>query len=582
MSSSISLVAANLAGKDALDQPYESVAETLLSLLKSRGIENFFINAGTDFAPLVEGYARLSETAMIRFPRLVVAGHESVVMGMAHGAYLMTGRPQAVMFHVNVGTANAACGVLNAARENVPIVVCAGRTPIFEGGKLGARNTRVAWGQEMFDQGGLVREVTKWQYELRGALHVEDVVDRALTIAMSEPRGPVYLTFPREVLAERPASVCSTKPKVSVPTNAYPDPDGICRLADALVDAEMPIISALASGADPTSVKLLAQICDEFAIGYVEEQARYLNLASDHPLHLGFRLSPVLDVADAWLFVESDVPWMRDWGMPRSDAFIAHAGSDPAFVTYPMRSHRCDLSIKCGATPLFQALIEALQNRSGRIGLNRRERIAGHASRLRELSARTQAKLLGGDTRITSESLSAVLGEVLSDDCTLFNEYWVAPEMLTRRRPASYFYLPATGGLGWALPAAVGAKLVRPDRTMVAAIGDGTYMFSNPTACHHASQKHGLPVLTIIANNSRWDAVDLTARFVYPDGHMSKREWQDISDLRPSPAYHKVITASGGLGIVVSEPAELADALRSGLHAVQHEGREALINVICQ
>ena len=573
---------AMLPDENRLGQPLETVAETFLSLLKSRGIENFFVNAGTDFAPLVEGYARLGDAAKTQFPRPIIAAHEGVVMGMAHGAYLVTGKPQGVMFHVNVGTANAACGVLNAARENVPILVCAGRSPIFEDGKLGARNTRVAWGQEMFDQGGLMREAVKWEYELRGGLHVEDVVDRALIIAMSEPRGPVYLTLPREVLAEQSLLAHSVRPNVSVPTNSYPAPVEIGRLADALVGAEMPVISSLASGADPASVALLARICDQFAIGYVEDQGRYLNLPTDHSLHLGFKLSPVLDAADAWLFVESDVPWVSHWGAPRRDAFIAHAGSDPAFASYPMRSHRCDLSIKSGATPLFEALIEALQARSSHIDPGRRERIALRAMQLRELTERKRLELSSGPAGITQASLSVVLDKLLPDNSILFNEYWVVREMLKRTKPASYFYLPATGGLGWALPAAIGAKLAMPNRTMVAAIGDGTYMFSNPVACHHASQKHSLPVLTVIANNSRWDAVDLTARFAYPDGHMAKQTRQELSDLRPSPAYEKLVAASDGLGIVVSDPAELEDALRAGFQAVQNEGRSAVINVLVQ
>ncbi|MBC7285485.1 thiamine pyrophosphate-binding protein, partial [Hoeflea sp.] len=104
----------------------DSVAEAFLALLRSRGISNFFINAGTDFAPIVEAYARLGDSAAAMFPRPVVAGHENVSMGMAHGAYLMSGRPQAVMFHVNVGTASAACGAMNAAAENVPLLICAG------------------------------------------------------------------------------------------------------------------------------------------------------------------------------------------------------------------------------------------------------------------------------------------------------------------------------------------------------------------------------------------------------------------------------------------------------------------------
>ena len=179
----------------------ETVAESYLSLLKSRGVDWLFANAGTDFAPIIEGLTR-GNAVGLDMPEAVAITHENVAVGMAHGYYLVTGRPQAVMFHVNVGTANALMGLINAARDNVPIFFTSGRTPITEAGRTGSRDLPIHWGQEMFDQAGMLREVVKWDYELRYGEQVEAIVDRALAIAMSEPKGPIYLSLPREVLAE--------------------------------------------------------------------------------------------------------------------------------------------------------------------------------------------------------------------------------------------------------------------------------------------------------------------------------------------------------------------------------------------
>ena len=167
----------------------ETVAEHYLAALRSRGIERLFFNAGTDFAPLVEAYARGAESNAPPFPEPILATHENLAIGMAHGAHLVTGRAQAVMVHVSVGTANAICGLLNAARDRIPILLTAGRSPILEAGALGARDLRIHWGQEMFDQAGMVRELVKWDYELRDARQVDDVVDRAVGIATAEPKG---------------------------------------------------------------------------------------------------------------------------------------------------------------------------------------------------------------------------------------------------------------------------------------------------------------------------------------------------------------------------------------------------------
>ena len=181
----------------------ESVGEAYLALLADRGIDYLFGNSGTDFPSIIEALAKAAGDKT-KAPIPVTVPHENLAVAMAHGYYAITGRPQAVMFHVNVGTANGITGVLNAARDNVPILFTAGRTPINETGVQGARSVFIHWGQEMFDQAGMLREAVKWDYELRTPQQLETVVDRALSLAMTEPRGPVYLSLPREVLAEVP------------------------------------------------------------------------------------------------------------------------------------------------------------------------------------------------------------------------------------------------------------------------------------------------------------------------------------------------------------------------------------------
>ena len=138
-----------------------SVAEAYLRALKSRGVDWIFGNAGTDFAPIIEAIAANDED-IDALPRTVEVLHETVAVAMAHGYYLMTGKPQCAMVHVNVGTANALMGVINATRANVPVLLASGRTPITEDGRLGSRNAPIHWGQEMFDTGGMVREFVKY------------------------------------------------------------------------------------------------------------------------------------------------------------------------------------------------------------------------------------------------------------------------------------------------------------------------------------------------------------------------------------------------------------------------------------
>ncbi|MFZ0399668.1 MAG: thiamine pyrophosphate-binding protein, partial [Pseudolabrys sp.] len=140
-------------------------AEAFLRALADHGIDYFFANPGTDFPPIVEAFSRAKKTNA-KVPRPILVPHENLAVAMAHGAYLMNGRPQAVMVHVNVGTANTINNLTNISRDRAPLILAAGRTPITEKGSFGSRSRPIHWAQEMFDQAGMVRELVKWDYEL--------------------------------------------------------------------------------------------------------------------------------------------------------------------------------------------------------------------------------------------------------------------------------------------------------------------------------------------------------------------------------------------------------------------------------
>lgn len=556
-----------------------SVASRYLALLAERGIDALYLNAGTDFAPLVEAYAENKESGGPDLPEPVLCTHENLAVGMAHGAYLATGRPQAVMFHVSVGTANAICNLANAARDNAPILVTAGRTPILEHGARGARDTHIHWAQEMFDQAGMLREFVKWDYELRDPRQLEAVVDRAIGLATSHPKGPIYLSMPREVLAED--AVETPTPPTAIPAGYEPDQASVAALADRLAGAAFPVIVTSGTGVEHDSVAAFGALAERHAIGLADDIPRYVNHDPAHPLHLGGDLNGVFQAADVLVFVDCDVPWMEARSAPRPDTFIAQVGVDPLYARYPMRTHRSELTITSTPTAFAAALDRALTERAASVDLDRRSAIAARSTANRESVERLREQQAAADGPITKAYMSMTLGDLLDGDDLVFNEYWGDPSLLGRSRPGTYFNLPTAGGLGWALPAALGAKHARPDRTVVATIGDGAYLFANPASCHHASTKHGLPVLAVVANNSVWGAVDHATRSVYPDGRAVAQSESRLSDLSPTPALELYSQASGGFGVRVTERADLRPALEEALDQVRNRGRQALVNVEC-
>jgi acetolactate synthase-1/2/3 large subunit len=169
---------------------------------------------------------------------------------------------------------------------------------------------------------------------------------------------------------------------------------------------------------------------------------------------------------------------------------------------------------------------------------------------------------------------------LLDDSTVVVNEYPIDRRYLAFDRPRSFFGQPHSSGLGWGLPAALGLKLAAPDTTVIAALGDGSYLFNEPAACHMASRQHGLPVLTVIFNNQQWEAVKQSALAVHPDGWAKSTGRYPLSELSPAPRYEEIVRAFDGHGERAETPSEVEPALRRALAAVR-EGRQAVVNVVC-
>jgi acetolactate synthase I/II/III large subunit len=560
----------------------DSVAEAYLTLLAERGVEYLFANAGTDFAPLVEAFAKAARTGA-PVPKPVLATHENLALSMAHGWAMVTGRVPAVMVHVSVGTANGVCGVFNAARENVPLLFTAGRSPLTEAGLPGARDVYIHWAQEMFDQAGMVRELVKWDYELRNGQQLETVVDRALAVATSEPKGPIYLSLPREVLAEPLPGFAYDLPSRRIAA-APPGPDlgAIDEAARILAAAENPLIITASAGREPAAVAALADLAERFAIPVVQHRPRHLCMAADHPCHLGYDASPYLYDADAILVLECDVPWVPSLKAPRPNCRVVHLGVDPLFQRYPIRGFPCDVAVTATPGSALPVLAMALERHVAKPAIEaRRQRVA----RLREVlheGWRKTRETVAGMRPIHMAWASACIADAKPEDAILVNEYTLMPEYCGSNLPGTYFGSSPASGLGWGGGAALGAKLAAPDRLVVATLGDGSHLFGNPVALHHAAAAHGLPVLFVIMNNSMWGAVRRATMGMYPQGEAMRSNKPPLIDLDELPAFEQVCAAAGGYGERVEDPAELPAALDRALRAVTVEKRQALLNVICR
>ena len=560
----------------------ESAAEGYLELLASRGVEYFFGNAGTDFAPIIEAYAKRAAEGQV-LPRPITVPHEITAVGMAHGYAMVTGRPQVVMVHVIVGTANALGGIINAARAHAPILVTAGRTPLTEEKLPGARNRHIHWAQESFDQGAMVREFVKWDYELRLGGQLETVVDRALAIARSEPQGPVYLSLPREALSEKLDSLeYYDPPRVGPPAASVADAAAVERAAEILATGRNPIIIAKSSGRDPGAVAPLVALAEALGAPVFEQAATHLNFPYDHPLYCG--ADPTAQLADAGpiLVVEADAPWFPALRAPGPEAIVIQIGHDPLFSRYPIRGFAVDLGLAGAPRLTLAALATAVARRveAGTVEARRKRWEAEHRKFVDTCATRSAA--VRGDAPIDMAWLSRCIGDAIDDDTLVINEYDLDTTQTRLRRPGSYFSQSPASGLGWGLGAALGAKLAAPDKTVVCCVGDGAYIFGTPTAAHWAARAHNLPVLTVIFNNRVWNAVKRSVTSHAPQGWAVRTGSMPLSDLDPAPDYELIARASGHWAERVDDPQTLPDIVRQALRVVREDRRPALLNVICK
>jgi acetolactate synthase-1/2/3 large subunit len=556
-----------------------TVAAAYLAQLAERGVEYLFGNAGTDFAPLIEAYTQAAQTGGAA-PEPMLATHENLAVSMAHGYGMVSRRIPAVMVHVSVGTANMVCGAINAARENVAILLTAGRSPLTESGLPGARDGYIHWAQEMYDQAGMLREIVKWDYELRNGEQLATVVDRALAIAASEPRGPVYLSLPREVIAAPMPQQAPTRPFSAAGAPA-PDAGAIAAAARLLAQAQQPLIVTANAGRDPAGFAGLANFAARFAIPVVQHRPRYFSLPSSHPMNLGLEAPRYVPQADVILVLECDVPWIASRTSPRPDCKVIQCGIDPLFTRYPIRGFPCDVAIAAGAAAALSGLSAALEPIvTADAVAQRRHWVADERA---ALTARVKAAAEAGAHKSPLDPawVSHCIGRARDPRSIVVNEYTLFAEHCTFDEPDLYFGSSSASGLGWGAGAALGAKLARPDRQVIAVLGDGAYMFSNPAAVHHASTLHGLPVLFVVMNNAMWGAVDRSTRAMYPDGRAAKNNDPPFVGLKQLPAFEHICEAAGGYGERVEDPAALPAALERALAVVAKEKRQVLLNVIC-
>jgi len=568
-----------------------ATAHYFLEGLVDLGVDYIFANLGTDHVSLIEELARWDKDGR-KHPAMILCPHEVVAVHMAGGYALATGKAQAVLVHVDAGTANACMAVQNLFRYRLPVMLFAGRAPHTLHGELkGSRDTYVHFVQDPFDIASIVRPYVKWEYSLPSGIVVKEALARASAFAHSDPSGPVYMMLPRETLAEEwdEAAMPAYPPTRygSVQTGGI-EPARAEAIARALMDADNPVAFTAYLGRRPGAVALLDRLARACGIRVAEFNSIDLNIPQDSPCYAGIDAVPLLEGADLGLLIDTDVPFVPQSAKRAGSMKWIQIDVDPLKADFPMWGFATDIRIAGNSAVILRQVLDAVEARADDIY---RRRVAARIASWN--GAREQARnrrAAASRDKGTSGALNpafvfATLGVKLAQDDIVLNEAIrngpVLQDQLTRTRAQSYVGL-AGGGLGFSGGMALGLKLAQPNRRIVQVIGDGGFHFSSPDSVYAVAQQYQIPIFTVVIDNGGWQAVKSATQRVYPKGvaaetdQFQSRLTSGRQDERRD--FSDVARAFGAHGESVGEPDELAGAIDRCLGALD-DGRAAALHV---
>jgi len=564
-----------------------STAHYFLEGLVDLGIEYLFSNLGTDHGSLIEELARWEREGRAH-PRVILCPHETVAIHMAGGYAAITGRGQAVLVHVDAGTANASMGMHNLFRARVPVFLLAGKAPYTVRGELpGSRDNYVHFVQDPYDIGSLVRPYVKWEYNLPSGVVAKEVLTRGYALMQSDPAGPVYLSLPRETLAEQweESAIRAFPPARYGPVRAGGTaPDIARRIAVQLLAAENPIAIASYLGRKPEAVAVLDALARECGMRVFESNPVYLNIPRDSPCFAGFDAGAAIAEADAGLLLDVDVPWLPKFVPDNPRISWTHVDVDAIKKDFPMWGFATALRVQGDCATILGQVLEMVRAEAD-AGFRARavERIAGWeiARQARAQRIAAAAGVSGKAGAVSTDFLCAALSARLGQDDIVINEAirntLPVLNQILRTRAQTYFGLSG-GGLGFSGGMALGAKLARPGSRVVQIVGDGGFHFSTPSSVYAVAQQYALPVFTVVLDNGGWQAVKDAVLRVYPQGTAAAANAFQSRLEGSQRQFEHVASAFGAYGEAVSEPGQVAGAIERCLAAVD-AGQAAVLTV---
>jgi acetolactate synthase I/II/III large subunit len=572
----------------ASERPTGAVA--LLRALAAMGVERIFASPGSDWAPLWEALAAPWKSGEV--PEYISSRHEETAVGMASGYAKATGKLPALVVHTTVGALHAAMGLRAALHERIPMVAMAGESIAFA--EPPAPPAGRQWLRVLTDLGGparLVEPTVKWSFGLNSSVILPHTIQRACQLAMSAPRGPVFVSVPTEMLMETMSA--EPPPVAALPAVPVASDEAIADVAAALTAAKRPVIVTEELGRNLGAVDELVRLAEALGAPVLDGwHADYVNFPKDHPLYAGTAVEPLHDLlkqADFVLLVEAVAGWHPPSALRGTK--VAVLGEDPLHPHLPFWGFRADYVLSGDAELTLRELAnsladpeETLQQAGERREARRRLWLTKHDWPRRRSELHTKARAASERAAITAAWIAHQLNDVLPPDAIVVNETIShradLVQLLDKLKPGA-FYESSYGGLGMGLGTALGVKHAHPDRPVVLTIGDGSFYYNPVVAAFGACQELKLPLLVILFDNAGYQSQKNDVLREYPQGWAVRANKFVGTSITPMPNYAILAHAFGGFGEKVERPQDVRPALEHGLEALAR-GQLALIHLVLE
>ncbi|OBZ71335.1 hypothetical protein A0H81_08860 [Grifola frondosa] len=578
-----------------------TTASVFFKTLAEAGITHAFVNWGNDHPALLEELERQRvESGGKTVLEIVTCPHEMVALSAAQGYAQVTGNPAAVIVHVDVGTQGLAGAVHNVDRGQVPVLIFSGASAHTSYGELkGSRNEWPMWLQDIPDQPAIVRQYMRFTSQIQSGKNVAKTVMRALQIATSQPKGPVYLWARRDVTEEDvDQSVIQTKQDIS----KWPavlasglSPLAVETITSALLEAKFPLIITANAGRNPRAVPLLAELSTLLAVAVFTSCPSSVCIPSNHPYFVGSSFggkNEYIDQADVLIVLDVDIPWIDSKGnKPRSDARVFVIDTDPLKTTFGWSHVDAEMLCRADSAVALGQIIAAVRKADAHA--------PDSTKPLTSDMVKERGQHLAAVHSTFVDALDAAEESVAPDGKTPSVPFVLATlrdaQLPTRVEPHATrvsrehdpvrrieFGVVSRCGCG-RIP---GREVARKEYDLLAAIvGDGVFLFGVPSTAYWMARRYNTPFLTVILNNGGWFSPKSSMLGVYPDGLGSKVSGQQLTvGLGPDmPDYAQIAVAAGGAwGRRVERADELQSVLEEAVRVVIQEKRCAVVDCMIE